>query len=78
MRVVHEAKPDHVEAWVVRASVLWMRGEIDPALECYGRALALRPDMPEALASRANCLWTRKQDIAGAIADCFPVSRTTV
>jgi predicted O-linked N-acetylglucosamine transferase (SPINDLY family) len=66
--VLH-TKPDHAGAWVNRASVLWAIGEIDRALQSYGRALAIQPGMPEALASRANCLWTQKQDVAGAIAD---------
>ncbi len=54
---------------VVRASILWALGEVDPALESYSRALALDPGQPEALWSRANCRWTRRQDLCGAIED---------
>ena len=67
-RVLQE-KPDHAGAWVNRASVLRALGEVDQALQSYDRALAIQPNMPEALASRASCLWTRKNDVAGAIAD---------
>jgi predicted O-linked N-acetylglucosamine transferase (SPINDLY family) len=67
-RVIRE-RPDHAGAWVNRAAILRAMGEVDQALASYDRALALQPDMPEALASRANCRWTRKDDLAGAIAD---------
>jgi protein O-GlcNAc transferase len=66
---VLRAKPDHAGALVNRASVLRALGEVDQALHSYDRALAIQPDMPEALASRASCRWTRKSDVAGAIAD---------
>jgi predicted O-linked N-acetylglucosamine transferase (SPINDLY family) len=66
---VLRAKPDHAGALVNRASVLRAMGEVDKALQSYDRALTIQPDMPEALASRASCLWTRKSDVAGAIAD---------
>src|SRR6516225_6860711 len=61
--------PDHAAAWVNRASVLRAMGDVDQALRSYDRGLAIQPNMPEALHSRANCLWTRKSDVAGAIAD---------
>ncbi len=67
--LVLQLKPDHAGAWVVRASVLWGLGEVDQALDCYSRALAIEPNMPEALWSRANCRWTRRQDVPGTIAD---------
>lgn len=62
-------RPGHAGAHVNRASIQRMLGDVEGALESYNRALALQPDMPEALASRANCLWTRKNDVQGAIAD---------
>ena len=52
-------------AWVNRASVLWRLERLDEALESYARALALDPDLPAALESRANLFWTR-QPGAGA------------
>lgn len=67
---VLQAKPDHVDAWVVRGNLLWMMmGGTEPALESFGRALAIDPTASEALWGRASCRWTRKQDVAGAIAD---------
>ena len=62
-------QPRHAGAWVNRAVVLRAMGEVDQALESYDRALAIQPGIPEALAGRANCRWTRKDDVAGAIAD---------
>jgi predicted O-linked N-acetylglucosamine transferase (SPINDLY family) len=62
-------RPHHAGAWVNRAVVLRAMGEVDQALASYDNALAIQPDMPEALAGRANCRWTRKDDVAGAIAD---------
>ncbi len=67
-RVIRE-RPGHAGAHVNRAGVLRAMGEVDQALESYAKALAIEPNLPEALASRANCLWTRKGDVAGAIAD---------
>ena len=55
--------------WVNRASALWRLERLDEALESYGKALALDPDLPQALESRANLLWTRQQALAPAIAD---------
>ena len=63
------AQPGHAGAHVNRASVLWRLERLDEALEAYGQALALNPDLPEALESRANLLWTRKRALAPAIAD---------
>ncbi|HKD46299.1 MAG TPA: tetratricopeptide repeat protein, partial [Rhizomicrobium sp.] len=62
-------RPDHPGGHVNRASVLRSMGEVDEALASYDRALAIRPDFAEALASRANCRWTRKGDVGGAISD---------
>ena len=47
-------KPGHAGAYVNRASVLRAMGDVDQALDSYNRALGIHPDMPEALASRAN------------------------
>lgn len=67
-RIVQQT-PAHAGAWVNRASVFRAMDDVDEALQSYERALAIQPNMPEALASRANCLWIRKGDVAGAIAD---------
>ena len=61
--------PGHAGAWVNRAGTLWRLERLDEALQSYGRALALNPDLPAALESRANLLWTRQQALAPAIAD---------
>jgi predicted O-linked N-acetylglucosamine transferase (SPINDLY family) len=48
---------------------LWQLERVDEALESYSQALAINPDLPEALESRSNLLWTRKRALVPAIAD---------
>jgi protein O-GlcNAc transferase len=64
-----QQKPDHLRALVNRAAVLGAMGQVDQELRSYDRALAIQPDLAEALIGRAHCLRTRRQDLAGAIAD---------
>jgi protein O-GlcNAc transferase len=59
----------HAGAWVNRAATLWRLERLDEALDSYGKALAINPDLPAALESRSNLLWTRHQALAPAIAD---------
>jgi predicted O-linked N-acetylglucosamine transferase (SPINDLY family) len=52
-----------------RAIALTFMNRLDEALAAYDAALALRPDIPEALHARGNLLWTRKAQLAPALAD---------
>jgi eukaryotic-like serine/threonine-protein kinase len=64
-----EEEPANTEGWALRGFVRHQAGDLDGAMNDYGRALELEPTLQSALQSRANILAEQKNQPAAAIAD---------
>lgn len=63
-----EIDPAYAQAWNNLGTVLVKTGRHDEAIECYDRALALRPDLIQALCTKANVLIMATDKVEEALA----------